>query len=113
MWAEFAGQFVAGPDVELLEDVPEVGLDGSLGDEEALCDLAVSRALGRDPGHAELARCEGLDTGEDGPARTAAGGEELLAGALRERFGTCAVSELETLPETVARVCPMTLTAER
>jgi hypothetical protein len=110
---EFARQLVAGRDLELLEDVSEVGLDGSLGDEEALCDLAVGRALGREPGDAELAGRQGLDTGEDGPARTAAGGEELLAGALRERCGTCAVSELEAMPQAVARLCSMTLTAER
>jgi hypothetical protein len=92
--------------------VPEVGLDGSPGDEEALCDLAVGLALSGEPGDAELAGGEGLDTGEDGSARTAVGGEKLFAGAPYERGGSCAVGELEAVPESVARLFSLTLTAE-
>jgi hypothetical protein len=52
---ERCGQLQATGDVELLERVSQVRFHGALGDEQALGDLAVGRAVGGEPGDAELA----------------------------------------------------------
>ena len=44
--------------VQLREDVPDVGLHGDLADEELLGDLGVARAAGHEADHFELARGE-------------------------------------------------------
>ena len=95
------GKLLACSDVELGEDVPEVGLHRPLGDEQALGDLPVRPALGghaRDP---ELAGGQRLDTGEDRLAGPPACCEEFLAGQHGERGRGRAMSELQTLPEMV------------
>src|SRR4051794_7526091 len=51
---QHAGQRIAAADVELLEDVSQVRLDGAVGDEEAFGDLAVGPAICGQPGDAEL-----------------------------------------------------------
>src|SRR5918993_3651107 len=45
----------AGVQLQLLQDVADVVLDGVLGDEELLGDLTVVEALGHQPEHLELA----------------------------------------------------------
>ena len=86
---EAAGEFGAARDVELLEGVGEVGLDGSPGDVEPLGDLAVAVAVGGERGDAVLGGGERVDArtapcGAGGRRRRAArGGRGGRAGACR------------------------------
>ena len=52
---ELGRELLASGDVELLEGVPEVCLDGALGDEQTLGDLTVRLSRGGKAGDAKLA----------------------------------------------------------
>jgi hypothetical protein len=64
-----------------------VTLDGAVGDEEHLGDLAVGEILARELGGAPFARRQRLEPGEDDPAWTRAGGTELRLRTLRAPSG--------------------------
>jgi hypothetical protein len=74
--------------------VTEVGLDRLLRDEQRLGDVAVHQLAGGELDDPQLARREGVAPLERRPARPAAGGEQLLAGALAEPSGVAASGEL-------------------
>ena len=83
---EAAGELGAAGDVELLEDVGEVGFDGAPGDVELLGDLAVAVAVGGERGDAVLG---GRERARPGRARCGAGGRRPRA-ARRGRAGPAA-----------------------
>ena len=91
-------------DVELLEDVREVGLDRPLGHVELLGDLAVGEPVGGQQGDAVLGRCERLDAGQRGAAGPRAGALQLVPGTAGEQAHAAAVGELECPAERLAGV---------
>ena len=80
-----------------------MGLDGALGDEEPLGDLAVAPPLRGERGDAVLGRGERVDAREGGPARPGTGAE-LVTGAAREQPHPAAACEVERLAQRAARV---------
>jgi hypothetical protein len=58
------GELLPGGDVELAEDVAQVGLHSGQADEERLGDLPVGQALGGELGNAPLCACERIDAAE-------------------------------------------------
>ena len=87
---------------ELVVGVGEVVLDRPQCDEQRLGDLAVGLPRGGHPGHAQLARGQGVATPERVAARPAAGDDELFARTLSEAEGTVAVREVEAALELLA-----------
>src|SRR5262252_3835965 len=79
---EGGGKLGAGVDAQLAEGVGEVGLDGLLGDEQALGDLPVGLPGAGQAGDAQFAGSEGVAAAGGGPPGPGAGGEQ---------FGQCAV----------------------
>src|SRR5262245_33753188 len=94
----------AARDVELLEDVGEVGLDGAARDVEVLGDLAVAVALRREAGDAMFRRSERVDAGERRAPRASTRGAELVAGAAGETAHVPALGEVERESERLAGV---------
>src|SRR5207237_9177800 len=75
--AEFARQLVAAADVELLEDMSEMGLDGGWGDEQPLSDLPVGETFSRQIGDASLRARQSGRTREGGAPRPGARRQQL------------------------------------
>ena len=100
------GELRACADVELLEDVGEVGLDGASGDVELLGDLAVGVAVGGEVRHAMLCGSQRLWAGERGTARAGAGRLQLVARAIGEQSHAAALGDVERLPQRGAGVGP-------
>src|SRR5215469_6018356 len=79
---DLAGQLrgQAGPrgDAELAEGVPQVGLDGRLGDEQVLGDLPVRQAVGGERGDPPLGAGERFRAGQRGAPRPGTGRNQLL-----------------------------------
>src|SRR4051812_5967333 len=77
---EVFAQLSARADAELAVGRAEVTLDGLLGHEQRLGDLAVAEALRRQVGDAELRRRQRLPSGQRGAARFRSGLDESVAG---------------------------------
>ena len=99
---EFAGEFIAAPDAQFLEDMREMCLHRPLGDEQPLGGLPVRPALCRQSGDADLAGRQRVDAGEHRPAGSPARGDKLIAGPARERGCPGAMGEFEAPPERFA-----------
>lgn len=80
---------------QFLEYVPKMRFHRLLGDEQALGNFPVPRALHGEPGDAQLAGGEGFHTAEHRPPRTSAGRDQLVPGAGGERDGPGSVRELQ------------------
>src|SRR5207247_11253716 len=91
-------------DLEVPEDAAEVRLDGVLGEEERLCDLAVGHSLGGHASDAQLGGCEVAAALGRVSARAGAGGDELVVGAYSHCVGTAGAGQVERLAEWLARV---------
>src|SRR6516165_7446581 len=74
---EGRGKLGAGVDAQLAEGVGEVGLDGLLGDEQALGDLAVRLPGAGHAGNAQFAGGEGVAAAGGGSPRPGTGGEQF------------------------------------
>ena len=92
--------------MELGEHVGEVALDGPGGDEQVLGDLAVGEPLGGQLGDAALAGGQGLEAGEQHPARPGTGGAQLGLGPVGERAGAGVVRGVDGATQDVAGVDP-------
>src|SRR5512132_4048795 len=101
---EGASELRARTDLELAKDVAEVRLDGVLGEEERLCDLAVGHSLGGHASDAQLGGGEMAAALGGISAGAGAGCDELIVGAHSNRVGTAGTGQLERLAEWLARV---------
>jgi hypothetical protein len=81
-----------------------VSLDGVLGQEERLCDLAVGPPLGGHASDAQLGGGEVTAALGGVPARTGTGRDELVVGTHGNRIGAAGTGQLERLAERLARV---------
>ena len=93
------GQVGPGGDAELLEGVPEVGLDGGLGDEQVLGDLPVGQAVGGEAGDPPFGAGERVRAREGGAPGPGAGRKELPPGPLGQRRGTGALRQIQGAAE--------------
>ena len=106
-------KLVASGDVEFLEGVPEVCLDGPLCEEQAFGDFPVRSSFGCEACDAKFAGGQCFDAGEDGFARPPSGEEELFARPGCERARARAMGEFEALAELVAGFDPVAVAAKR
>jgi hypothetical protein len=101
---EGASELRARTDLELAEDAAQVRLDGVLGEEERLCDLAVGHSLGSHASDAQLGGGEVAAALGRVSTRAGAGGDELVVGAHSNRVGTAGTGQVKRLAEWLARV---------
>ena len=100
------GQVGPGGDGEFLERVPEMGLDGGLGDEQVLGDLPVGQAVGGEAGHPPFGAGERVRAGEGGASGPGPGREQLPPGPLGERRGAGALREIQGAAQRATGVGP-------
>jgi hypothetical protein len=91
-------------ELQFAEDAREVTLDGAVGDEQRLCDLAVGKSPAGELGDTAFARRQRVEPGQDDAARARAGGAELGLGAFRETTGARAVGGVECVAEELSRL---------
>src|SRR5206468_485125 len=94
----------SGADGELAVDAGEMDLNGALGDEERLGDLAVGGPPGRQFGYAPLARGERVDAAQGDAPRARAGGQELALAPSGEGCGTADRGQLDGPAKVLARL---------
>ena len=88
-------------------------LDGPGRDEQRLGDVAIRHPLGGHRCDATLARRERLDTRERARARSRAGGDQLLVGALTERACFTLPRQLEAGTQQVASLAALAGSPQR
>ena len=98
---------LAGGDGEFLVGVGEVPFDGPGGDEQVLGDVAVGQADGGELGDAALAGCQRVESAQDEPSGSPAGGDEFGTGSLRQRDRPAATGEVECDTEDVPAFCSL------
>jgi hypothetical protein len=87
-----------------VEGVPQVGLDGRLGDEQVLGDLAVGASLGGQVRDLTFGAGQRVGAGDRGAAGARAGGDELGARVLAQLGGAAPLGEVHRLAERCLRV---------
>ena len=91
-------------DPQLREHLAQVVLDGARADEQLAADLRVGVPLRGEPGDLRLLCGEHVARLDGAFARRLAGGEQLAAGSLGERFGPDPIEHLVGDSKLVARV---------
>jgi hypothetical protein len=84
--------------------VPEVGLDGGLGDEQVLGDLPVGQPVGGEAGDPPFGAGERVRAGEGGAPGPGPGREQLPPGPLGQRRGTGALRQVQGAAQRVTGV---------
>src|SRR5260221_10718811 len=105
--AESPREFAPPLDVELPVRAREGLLDCLRGHEQLVTDLTVGVAPSRPARDPQFARRECLDSGHAGAPWPPSGGHELLARAFCHWDRAAAVSQVQRLPQRLARLCAL------
>src|SRR5262249_46291205 len=99
-------------DVELLEDLPQVVLDGPRADEEAQRGLPVALSLRRKASDSRLLCREVATCTLDAPPRCLTSREQLTLSTFSEALSAHRSEELMRSPQLLARIDSATFTAQ-
>jgi len=110
--ASAPGSSFTGADAELGEDLAQVVLDGARTDEQLRADLRVRVPVARHAGDLRLLGREDVARLRSAPGHGLAGGRELAAGALGERFSAHRGEHLVRRAQLLARVDPAVFAAQ-
>src|SRR3954454_10357864 len=102
---ECIAKLPAAADVELAEDLAQVVLDRPRADEQLGADLRVGAPLAGQSRDLELLGRQGVPRVRRDPRHGVAGGDELAAGSLGERFGAHVAEALVGGAKACAGVC--------
>jgi pimeloyl-ACP methyl ester carboxylesterase len=105
-------KLAAGSDLQLLEHLRQVVLDGSGADEQAGADLGIGEPLNGQPGDARLLRRELPGYFRCTLAHCLSGGQQLPAGAFGETRHPHCAQQFVRGPELLAGICTAVLAAQ-